>query len=213
MASTSEAVHDGANGENGKRKRDDDGDANGEASDSAPIPKKKKHTNSAEAESGEVKEESSIYLDIEYWKNGRKDLNGSFKSARKHLMQHGPWQLPPGLTDEDFVSIAVTTIEEMNKYDEYSVFAKKVTEKEAPGYHDVVKHPMDFGTMTKKVNSGEYGSVSEAPAGLYEDFKQVFDNCLLYNDEDSDVTSHATRVLSLLPETYVTACVDAMKKK
>lgn len=213
MSSTE--VDERENGTNDGKKRKRDGDDNGDdnVSVSARIPKKKKMAGAAEVESGEVNEESSIYLDIEYWRTSRKELNGTFKSARKNLMQHGPWQLPAGLSDEDFVTVALKTIDEMNKYDDYSVFAKAVTEKEAPGYSDIVKHPMDFGTMSKKVKNKEYGSAAVAAAGLYDDFKQVFDNCLLYNDEDSDVTSHATKVLSLLPETYVAACVDAMKKK
>jgi Bromodomain len=93
------------------------------------------------------------------------------------------------------------------------VFEEEVTDKEAPGYSDVVKFPMDFGTMRKKVKNGEYGTGSEAAALLYKDFRQVFDNCYLYNDEDNEVTTEAIRVLSYLPEAYVAACVSAFQAK
>lgn len=42
---------------------------------------------------------------------------------------------------------------------------------------------MDFGTMRKKLDRGEYGSAAEfvADAGL------VFSNCCMYNDRRSDI--------------------------
>lgn len=92
------------------------------------------------------------------------------------------------------------------------MFEKEVTDEEAPGYSEVVKFPMDFGKMRAKVKKGEYGTGSDATAGLYKDFKQVFDNCFLYNDEDSEVTEEASRILGYLPEIYAEACVKFSKK-
>jgi hypothetical protein len=71
---------------------------------------------------------------------------------------------------------------------------------------------MDFGTMSEKVKNGAYGTGAEAIDGLYKDFRQVFDNCYLYNDEDNEVTTEAIRVLSHLPETFVTACIEAKQR-
>ena len=93
------------------------------------------------------------------------------------------------------------------------MFEEKVSDQEAPGYSDMVLFPMDFGTMSEKVKSGAYGMGNEAVDGLYKDFRQVFDNCYLYNDEDNEVTTEAIRVLSYLPETYVTACIEAKQRK
>jgi bromodomain-containing protein 7/9 len=86
-----------------------------------------------------------------------------------------------------------------------------VTEKEAPGYSDIIKNSMDFGTMRKKIEQGKYGIGSEAAAAFHEDFLLVFDNCQLYNLEESDVTEEAARILGFLPEAYVTACVHVAK--
>lgn len=93
------------------------------------------------------------------------------------------------------------------------MFAEAVSDSEAPGYSDVVTDPMDFGTMRGKVRKGEYGEGSTAAAAFYGDFLLVFDNCRLYNSDDSEVTDEAARVLALLPETYVTACSIIAKKK
>jgi Bromodomain len=99
------------------------------------------------------------------------------------------------------------------RHDRYSVFEEEVTDQEAPGYSEVVKFPMDFGTMRKKVQDGVYGIGSTAAAAFHRDFRQVFDNCYLYNDEDNEVTTEAIRVLSFLPETYVTACLHVIQSK
>jgi hypothetical protein len=81
------------------------------------------------------------------------------------------------------------------------------------GYHEVVDNPMDFGTMKKKISSGEYGEGSTAAAALFGDFLLVFNNCSLYNPEDSEVAEEAARILALLPETYAAACTSVSKKK
>lgn len=201
-----------------KRKRDDDD----EAPEDAPIPKKKrkaapKKDEGAASDDDERSrkasgaDESAIYLDLDIWKTSRSQLDGSFKAARKNLMQHGEWKLPSVLPSKSFAAVALTTLEKMNKHDSYNIFAEEVTEDDAPGYADVVKNPMDFGTMKEKVNNGDYGDGSKAAAAFYNDFKQVFDNCYLFNEEGTDVTEEASKVLGLLPEAYVAACIKESK--
>jgi Bromodomain len=98
------------------------------------------------------------------------------------------------------------------RYDRYNVFSEEVTDEEAPGYSDVVKYPMDFGKMRDKIKKGEYGSGSAAAKAFYNDFKLVFDNCFLYNDEGNEVTEEASRILGFLPETFVIACMKFAKR-
>lgn len=154
----------------------------------------------------------SVFLDIEVWESSRKTLDGSFKAARKNLRKAGPWKLPPGISDDKFADVAYITLDKMNKHDGYSIFAKEVLEEEAPGYNDVVKFPMDFSKMRSKVRKGEYGIGSIAASALYKDFNLVFDNCFLYNDEDGEVAEEASRILGLLPESYVAACAQVLKR-
>jgi bromodomain-containing protein 7 len=87
-----------------------------------------------------------------------------------------------------------------------------VTDEEAPGYSDIVKNAMDFGTMKEKVANGVYGTGSEAATLLYEDFLLVFDNCNLFNSDDSEVTEEAARILGHLPEAYASACLTVSKR-
>jgi hypothetical protein len=163
----------------------------------------------------EVAEESADanYLDVSFWKKEREALDDSFDAARSFLTRYGPWKLPEGVAGSKFADVAKATLTKMNKFDRYSVFAESVGDSEAPGYSDVVKNPMDFGTMMTKVDKRDYGRGDVASAALYEDFLLVFDNCRLYNPEDSEVAEEAARILALLPESFAAACVAAAKKK
>ncbi|KAI8141998.1 hypothetical protein BJV82DRAFT_616718 [Fennellomyces sp. T-0311] len=52
-----------------------------------------------------------------------------------------------------------------------------------PTYFDVIKHPMDFGTIRSKFDKGEYADVN----ALLKDAKQVFENCFTFNLSDDVV--------------------------
>lgn len=46
-----------------------------------------------------------------------------------------------------------------------------------PTYRQIIKHPMDLGTMTQKLKQGQYGKASE----VRKDFDLMIDNCLAFN--------------------------------
>lgn len=48
-----------------------------------------------------------------------------------------------------------------HRKDDYAFFLKPVDMSNVPGYTEVVKRPMDFGTMTIKVSKGKYRSLEE----------------------------------------------------
>lgn len=52
-----------------------------------------------------------------------------------------------------------------------------------PTYFDIVKKPMDFGTIRNKLESNKYASADQ----LLKDAKQVFINCYLFNIPDDIV--------------------------
>ena len=98
------------------------------------------------------------------------------------------------------------------RHDGYRLFAEQVTDDEAPGYSDVIKNPMDFGTMLDKLEDGSYGEGSEGLKKVYEDYLLVFDNCALYNDVGSEVADEAARIMTLLPEVFANACNSSLEK-
>lgn len=61
-------------------------------------------------------EPGSVYLDLDFWNSARASLDGTFKAARKNLLQFGPWKLPPGIPGEKFSEVAYITLDKMHKY-------------------------------------------------------------------------------------------------
>ena len=45
--------------------------------------------------------------------------------------------------------------------DDYAFFLRPVKSENVPGYADVVKRPMDLGTMSHKVSKGKYRSLED----------------------------------------------------
>lgn len=59
-------------------------------------------------------------------------------------------------------------------------------------YHDIVKKPMDLGTVKQKLSDCEYKTMKE----WYDDCNLVFDNCILYNGLTSDYGELASKTKS-----------------
>ncbi|KAG6683893.1 hypothetical protein I3842_12G035200 [Carya illinoinensis] len=73
-----------------------------------------------------------------------------------------------------------------------------------PDYFTVIKHPMDLGTVKRRIDSGEYSS----PLVFASDVRLTFSNALTYNPPGNDV-HHMTKTLSK----YFEARWKAIEKK
>lgn len=67
-----------------------------------------------------------------------------------------------------------------------------------PDYFDIVKNPMDLGTVEKKLMNEEYPTVEAFKA----DVQLIFDNCYLYNNAGDPVCLDAKK----LEEQYHKLC-------
>ncbi|XP_024518237.1 uncharacterized protein LOC9638922 isoform X2 [Selaginella moellendorffii] len=68
-------------------------------------------------------------------------------------------------------------LERFQKKDTYGVFAEPVDPEEIPDYLDIIKEPMDFSTIKKKLSKGAYGSIE-----LFErDVNLICSNAMKYN--------------------------------
>lgn len=65
----------------------------------------------------------------------------------------------------------------VSQKDTQKIFAYPVTEDIAPGYFNVVKHPMDLSTIRTKIHDDEYQTLQQ----FSDDMKLMFTNCLTYN--------------------------------
>jgi hypothetical protein len=65
-----------------------------------------------------------------------------------------------------------------------SIFAQPVdaAAMNLPDYHDVVKQPMDLGTIREKLAAGKYRD----PPAFKADCALAFDNCVKYNPKGTD---------------------------
>jgi len=52
-----------------------------------------------------------------------------------------------------------------------------------PDYHKIIKHPMDFGCIKKRLDNNYYWSAKEC----IKDFNTVFTNCYVYNKAGEDI--------------------------
>lgn len=75
-------------------------------------------------------------------------------------------------------------VEKLLKKDKFNLFASPVepTETFLPDYFDVVKHPMDLGSVVKKMNNREYKTAEE----VISDIKLTFSNAVLYNGTEGE---------------------------
>lgn len=57
-------------------------------------------------------------------------------------------------------------------------------------YFDIVEHPMDLGTIKKKVDTGQYDSIDS----FADDVRLVFSNCYKYNPPTMEVVTMAQKL-------------------
>ncbi len=97
-----------------------------------------------------------------------------------------PW---PVLPRHAVAKILGTLIDECIRLDteKYGLFSVPVPKEEFPDYYEVIKNPMDYGTMKDKLERGEYRSAQ----AMQKDFILVMQNCLQFNAKDSDIVKEA----------------------
>ncbi|KAJ7187168.1 hypothetical protein C8R46DRAFT_1207137 [Mycena filopes] len=81
-------------------------------------------------------------------------------------------------------------IVQLKKKDDYAFFLKPVNPAQVPGYADLVKRPMDLGTMTVKVQRGRYRSLED----FANDFRLVTSNAKIFNPVGSIYHTEADRL-------------------
>ncbi|KIL58170.1 hypothetical protein M378DRAFT_200609 [Amanita muscaria Koide BX008] len=81
-------------------------------------------------------------------------------------------------------------IAQIKKKDDYAFFLRAVNPEQVPGYSDVIKHPMDLGTMTVKVDKGKYRSLED----FTSDLKLVTTNAKTFNPAGTIYHTEADRI-------------------
>lgn len=88
------------------------------------------------------------------------------------------WASEEKVGQEELYEAAEKVLMELKAMTEYSTpFLSRVNKRDAPDYFHIIKHPMDIGTMIKKLKSLSYKSKKE----FVSDLDLIWANCLTYN--------------------------------
>ncbi|ORY04517.1 hypothetical protein K493DRAFT_296956 [Basidiobolus meristosporus CBS 931.73] len=94
------------------------------------------------------------------------------------------WASDDKVGQEELYEWCEKIVNELRNYTEHSLpFLNKVSKREAPDYFDIVKHPMDLGTVGKKLKTFQYKSKAEFATDLY----LIYSNCLAYNTDPASI--------------------------
>ncbi|KAM0845623.1 hypothetical protein ACQ4PT_056237 [Festuca glaucescens] len=77
--------------------------------------------------------------------------------------------------------LLVFILDRLQKKDTYGVFSEPVDDEELPDYKDIVKHPMDFSTVRKKLDKGAYANLEQ----FEDDVFLITSNAMCYNSPDT----------------------------
>lgn len=88
-------------------------------------------------------------------------------------------------------SILRSVLERIVALDRSSLFLNPVSAQTVPDYYDIVKRPMDWATISNKLDDLRYLTVEEFKA----DILLVLDNAMLYNKVDTAYHRTAARIL------------------
>uniref|UniRef100_UPI001E1AFB01 bromodomain-containing protein 8-like n=1 Tax=Jaculus jaculus TaxID=51337 RepID=UPI001E1AFB01 len=90
-----------------------------------------------------------------------------------------------------------------------SPFLKPVSERQAPGYKDVVKRPMDLTTLKRNLSKGRIRTMAE----FQRDLMLMFQNAVMYNDSDHHIYHMAVEMQREVLEQMQVLCTWLDKRK
>ncbi|KAG1824864.1 uncharacterized protein BJ212DRAFT_1322924 [Suillus subaureus] len=86
--------------------------------------------------------------------------------------------------------VLMKLIVQLKKKDDYAFFISPVDPSRVQGYAEMIKHPMDLGTMSTKVARGKYRSLEE----FTTDFRLVVTNAKMFNPPGTIYHTEADRL-------------------
>ncbi|KAL8831177.1 MAG: hypothetical protein Q9191_001019, partial [Dirinaria sp. TL-2023a] len=108
-------------------------------------------------------------------KSSDAELRSLMSEVRKNRSK---WANEDRVGQEELYEAAEKVLNELKAMTEHSsAFLTRVNKREAPDYSNVIKHPMDLGSMTKKLKAIQYKSKQE----FVDDLNLIWANCLKYN--------------------------------
>ncbi|XP_047319643.1 uncharacterized protein LOC124923725 [Impatiens glandulifera] len=107
------------------------------------------------------------------------DQDKKFKKATDALHGNGREVCPrTSLPDK---KLLIYILDRLQKKDTHEVFSEPVDSDELPDYHEIIEHPMDFGTVRKKLGDGNYTKLEDFEADIF----LICSNAMKYNAPDT----------------------------
>ncbi|GAV55908.1 hypothetical protein ZYGR_0AZ00790 [Zygosaccharomyces rouxii] len=140
----------------------------------------------------------------------------------KHLIMdvrknRSKWASDERIGQEELYEACEKVVLELRNYTEHSTpFLNKVSKREAPNYHQIIKKSMDLNTVLKKLKTFQYNSKQE----FVDDIMLIWKNCLTYNSDPSHfLRGHAIamqkksmQLIPLIPSIVIRNRVDVEKE-
>ncbi|KAF8410647.1 hypothetical protein HHK36_003179 [Tetracentron sinense] len=108
------------------------------------------------------------------------------------LLDRGP---TTPLPDKKLLVFIVDTLQ---KKDTRGVFSEPADPKQLPDYHEVIAHPMDFGTVRKKLAGGAYANLEQ----FEKDIFLICSNAMQYNAPDTIYFRQARSIQVLAKKSF-----------
>ncbi|CAK7329082.1 unnamed protein product [Dovyalis caffra] len=148
-------------------------ESNGEEEKNTGSNKKKRNINGSESEKGDQKSTTGT--------NPTSDVQDSGPSST--------------LPDK---KLLLFILDRLQKKDTYGVFSEPVDLSELPDYLEVIEHPMDFGTVRKKLTDGAYASLEQ----FEKDVFLICTNAMQYNAPDTIYFRQARSIQELAKKNF-----------
>lgn len=140
----------------------------------------------------------------------------------KHLIMdvrknRSKWASDERIGQEELYEACEKVVLELRNYTEHSTpFLNKVSKREAPNYHLIIKKSMDLNTVLKKLKTFQY----ESKQDFVDDVMLIWKNCLTYNSDPSHfLRGHAIamqkksmQLIPLIPDIVIRNRVDVEKE-
>ncbi|KAJ5104119.1 hypothetical protein N7532_004648 [Penicillium argentinense] len=133
------------------------------------------------------------------------ELRSLLSEVRKNRSK---WASEDKIGQEELYEAAEKVLSELKAMTEHSsAFLTRVNKRDAPDYYTIIKHPMDLGTMTKKLKGLQYRSKQD----FVDDLNLIWSNCLKYNtNPEHFLRKHALymrketeKLVPLIPEIVI----------
>jgi len=118
------------------------------------------------------------------------------------------WANEDKVGQEELYEAAEKVLMELKAMTEYSTpFLSRVNKRDAPDYFHIIKHPMDIGSMIKKLKGLQYKSKKD----FVGDLSLIWANCLTYNADPNHplrkkalhMRKETDKLVPLIPEITV----------